>query len=253
MDEANFYDDFVSVQIESGINDRIHTLYKKLSKLGIKSNERLLEVGCGIGALTFLLARKVKRGTIESFDPSAKSIAFASECTKAGNVHFFTGDVLTYVPASARQFDKILLFDVLEHIPEADHAAVFRKLENFLEDNGFLLINIPNPEYILYDQKHQPELLQEIDQAIYLQTLLPKIIDAKLELFYFETHSVWSIDDYQFMVLRKQKPFEEIFLRNRRNLAAKALLRLRRMFRNWRYRFPPIITKAQAHKARTHQ
>lgn len=238
MSADKFYDDFLSVQIESGINDRIHALYKKVLNIGLKNNEQLLEVGCGIGALTFLLARKVKSGVIEAFDPSPKSIAFAEQNVARPNVHFSTGDVLTYAPTAANRFDKVLLFDVLEHIPESNHSAVFRKLESFLKEDGLVLINIPNPSYILYDQQHHPEVLQELDQPVFLEAILPKVMDANLELFYFETHSVWAKDDYQFMILRKKRAFEEILLSVSRSLFQKAVVRLRRTIRNQKYRLP---------------
>ena len=57
MSAANFYDEFLASQIRSGINDRIYHLYKKVLRLGLKTDENILEIGCGIGTLTFLLSR----------------------------------------------------------------------------------------------------------------------------------------------------------------------------------------------------
>src|SRR5215211_321747 len=106
MSAANFYDDFLASQIKSGINDRIYTLYRKVLGLGLKTDDSVLEAGCGIGTLTFLLSRKVRRGVIEAFDPSPKSIAFATQKIRQANVHFAVGDALSYRPQHASSFDK---------------------------------------------------------------------------------------------------------------------------------------------------
>jgi trans-aconitate 2-methyltransferase len=73
---AAFYDDYVELQDDSGINDRVYGLYKKMLGQGLQSHSHVLELGCGIGTLTYLIAQKVKKGTIESVDISPKSIGF---------------------------------------------------------------------------------------------------------------------------------------------------------------------------------
>jgi trans-aconitate 2-methyltransferase len=238
MSAANFYDNFLSSQIGSGINDRIYRLYRKVVKIGLKKNEAILEIGCGIGALTFLLASKLKTGVIEAFDPSPKSVVFAREKVRQRNVHFFTGDAASYLPKASASFDKVLLFDVLEHIPEEAHLQVFTKIESLLTAEGLLLINLPNPGYILYDRAHQPDVLQELDQPVFLQDLLPKIIQANLELVQFETHSVWAREDYHFLIVRKKRTFREHLLSDERSFFQKAGVRLQREIRKLRYRFP---------------
>jgi trans-aconitate 2-methyltransferase len=185
MDAADFYDHFLSTQVKSGINDRIYHLYRRVRKIGLQRNEAILEVGCGIGALTFLLAKRISKGMIEAFDPSTKSIRFAKEKIRRPNVQFYTGDITTYLPRTSGSFDKILLFDVLEHIPEEEHAQVFNKIESLLKKDGLLLINLPNPAYILYDRVHQPDVLQEVDQPVFLEKLLPVLTKANFELLLF--------------------------------------------------------------------
>ena len=64
----------------------------------------------------------------------------------------------------------LLLFDVIEHVPLERHQELFAKIMDDV-DKSTLLINLPNPEYILFDQKNQPEVLQEMDQAIFLNDL----------------------------------------------------------------------------------
>jgi len=230
MSASRFYDQYVDYHVQSGINDRIYSLYRRILKLGLRKDENILEIGCGIGALTFLLSKKVKKGGIEAFDPSSKSIELAVKKVKQSNIHFSIGDVLTY-SAQPKFFDKIILFDVLEHIPIGHHDFVFGQIATWLKDDGYLLINIPNPDYILYDQIHQPQTLQEVDQPVFLHHLLPKLVNAGLELINFDIHSVWVKEDYHFLVVRRKKTFQEMFLHAERGVFRKGMLWMQRNIR----------------------
>lgn len=121
----------------------------------------------------------------------------------------------------------------MEHIPQEHHDAVFEKICSWIKDEGLLFINIPNPEYILYDQLYQPQNLQEIDQPVFLHNLLPKIVNAGLELirFKFNVHSVWVKEDYHFLLARKKKVFQEKFLHSEQNLFTKGVLWIQRRIR----------------------
>lgn len=236
MGAPEFYDDYLSYQISSGINDRIYHLYQRLCKIGLNTNDNVLEIGCGIGTLTYLLAKKIKTGRIEALDISPKSVQFASRHVQQSNVHFSVGDVLAYKPGVI--FNKILLFDVLEHIPLAQHNIVFKCIADWLKPDGLLLINLPNPEYILYEEKNNPKNLQELDQAVFLNELLPLFAMAGLTLTYFESYSVWVKNDYHFLCLKKQQPFTEIKLSTQYSLARRMIKRFQREWRKLLHPYP---------------
>jgi hypothetical protein len=90
-----------------------------------------------------------------------------------------------------------------------------------MEDKTLLLINIPNPEYIEYDQKHQPEVLQIIDQPIYLDFLFENLKANNLSISYFEKYSIWVQNDYIFYIIEKKKKFQEVKLRDHRSIIQK--------------------------------
>lgn len=237
MSSAEFYDNFIEYQVKSGINDRIYGLYKRVCKLGLTPDSSILEVGCGIGTLTFLLLRKVTKGKIEATDISTGSIKFAKSHLNAGNLSLTSSDILHFEPQS-KEFDRVLLFDVLEHIPIEKHAQVFRRLSNWMNAESFLLINIPNPAYILYDQQHNPDILQETDQPVFIPALSAALATASLDMVSMETYSVWVKDDYQFIVVKKRKDFEEKLLSNERNIFQKGFAWLGRKWRKFRFPFP---------------
>ena len=102
----DFYNDFVSYQTQSGVNERIYTLYKKMQSLGLNSDSNILELGCGIGVMTKLLTNSVKTGYIESVDLSDKSIELAKSKIHKQNVSFYTDDVVSYQPKKKKRVRK---------------------------------------------------------------------------------------------------------------------------------------------------
>jgi trans-aconitate 2-methyltransferase len=237
MGSSAYYDNFISYQIKSGINDRIYGLYKRLCGLGISTNDTVLEIGCGIGTLTYLLSRKIKKGEIEAVDISPMSIGFAIKHLKRKNVSFKVSDILDFEPGNLR-FDKILLFDVLEHIPEKDHAAIFGKIGKWMDEDSMLLINLPNPDYIQFGRTNNPEALQEIDNPVFLNQLSGVLDAGSLAIHYFETYAVWVKNDYQFLIVKKKTPFVKQALSQHRNILEKVYLRLTRDFRKLVYNYP---------------
>lgn len=240
MSSAEFYDHFIKNQVESGINDRIYGLYRRLCKMGIQENSTVLEIGCGIGTFTYLLTRKVRTGRIEATDISPQSIAYLNKNLSRPNLFTFAGDILQLEP-TAKSFDFVLVFDVIEHIPQEDHATLFSRISQWMHEDSCLLINIPNAGYILFDQKNNPAALQEIDQPVYPEQLATILAAAGLGMEQFETYSVWVKNDYQFIVVRKRKDFEEKILSKERNIFQKGIVWLGRKWRKIIYRYPPKL------------
>jgi len=210
MDQRNadFYDAFVGYQRQTGVNDRIVSLYRRLKQYGLRSGSSVLELGCGIGALTTLIARTVTRGTVEAADLSPASVEAARRALAGTRVRFVTADVVTYRPPAVR-WDLITLFDVIEHIPEERHETLFRNLAAIMDDGTRLLINVPAPESIEYDRARHPDRLQAVDQPIRPAALLARLEAAGLRLVAYETYGIWMKDDYAFYAVAKQRSFRE--------------------------------------------
>lgn len=224
-----FYDKFVEEQRQRGINDRIYSLYKRLLKQGLRSNSTVLELGCGIGVLTFLLSKKIVSGRIEAVDISPDSINFAKQKLKQSNIQMVAGDIVQH-QTSLKNIDFITLFDVLEHIPIERHSELFKNIAAVADEHTQILINIPNPDYIEYDMENQPELLQVIDQPLPLSVIFKNISQNDLVLVNLETYSIWVENDYQFFVIHKKKKFTEIKLSDKRGFIQKAIKKTQRTF-----------------------
>jgi len=97
-----------------------------LGLLNISVGERVLDVGCGSGAVTREIARRVGRaGRAVGLDPSPALLAVARELaheTGLGDrVEFREGDALR-LPFPDRSFDVAVCVTVLSHVPKGETA-----------------------------------------------------------------------------------------------------------------------------------
>lgn len=234
---VQFYDSFIEAQRLSGINERIYGLYKRLTSLGLDEDSNVLELGCGIGTMTFLLSRVVTRGKIEAVDLSPASIQFATSRIQKNNIRFFVGDTVGHRP-TIQDIDIVTLFDILEHIPSSQHGEMFKNIASYCADTTLIAINIPSPASVEYDRRHNPESLQIIDQALPLRHLLDCIEGAGMTLLHFETYSVWALHDYQYIVVAKKPRYDGVLLQQNRGLVQKGLSGIQRRWRKLNYRYP---------------
>jgi trans-aconitate 2-methyltransferase len=232
----NFYDQYVVYQQQSKVNERIYSLYRRLLNLNLNTHSRVLELGCGIGTVSYLLSKTVKKGLIESVDISPKSIDYAQKKQYESRVEFFCDDIVKYKPKHTN-FDFIILFDVLEHIPIENHHKLFQNLSEISTEKTKILINIPNPDYINYDIKNNPEVLQIIDQPIPLNEIVKNTIENDLKIILFETYSIWVKNDYQFLIIEKEKEFKEIKLSDYRSLTEKIIQKIKIIYFKYFYNY----------------
>lgn len=199
----NYYDEFSEKQVDIGINYRHHKIHEWLLQFGLKPHHNVLELGCGIGPQTELLASYLNKDVnITALDISPKSIETAQKRLHAfPHVNFMVGDVVDM--SINGKFDVIVLPDVIEHIPLNQHARLFGKIKELLNEDGFVLIHIPNPYYLEWVHVNRKEDLQIIDQPIYTQELCNNAYPHGLHIAHLQTYPIWvSGGDYQVIVLK---------------------------------------------------
>lgn len=72
-----YYNEYSTRQKKIGVNERHHSILKKLKKTGLKPSDSVLEIGCGIGTFTGLLSKYINKGNVLAVDLSPKSIEIA--------------------------------------------------------------------------------------------------------------------------------------------------------------------------------
>jgi trans-aconitate 2-methyltransferase len=105
-----------------------------LALLRLKSNERVLDVGCGNGKVTAAIAERVPQGSVLGVDASADMISFAKEHWPAGrpNLQFAVADA-RHLPFKA-EFDLVVSFNALHWITE--QALPLQAIHRALKPDG---------------------------------------------------------------------------------------------------------------------
>jgi|SRR4249919_472818 len=231
MDVRGFYDEFAGRQTAVGVNDRHRAILGWLEQLGLRPGDRVLEIGCGVGTLTQLLAKALgPKGSLVAIDLSPMSIEAAGDRLAAfGNVQLLAADVLEVDLEGS--FDVVVLPDVIEHIPLNRHKTVFERVSSWVKSEGFVLLHYPNPHYLEWCREHRPDLLQIVDEPIHANVLLSNAYPYGLYLDYLKTYSIWVREgDYTVAALRPREGARDFTqLPSRRpSLAARVGRRLRR-------------------------
>ena len=207
---VRFYNQFAEKQEKTGINSRHLSILDKAKQAGLASNHRVLEVGCGIGTVSHLLATQVPQGKVLAVDISPESIEKARMLwKKQGNLKFDVSDMSDFnLPGET--FDFFVFPDVLEHIPVAQHARLFENIQRHAHADSVVLIHIPAPRYLEWMIGNQPEKLQVIDQPLDTGVLVQTLGAAGFYLEKMETYALFFEEkDCQYFVFRTKKPVQQ--------------------------------------------
>ncbi len=204
---VSFYDQFAEKQALTGINSRHLSILDKVVEAGLKSNHSILEIGCGIGTVSHLLASQVKNGEVLAVDISPESIEKAKEIWKdQSNLSFEVSDMSDF-DKPGKTFDFFVFPDVLEHIPVDQHPGLFSNIQKHSHPDSVVFIHIPAPRFLQWMIENEPEKLQVIDQPLDSGDLIKSLTSHGFYLEKMETYPVFYQEkDYQYFVFRATKP-----------------------------------------------
>jgi SAM-dependent methyltransferase len=119
---------------------RRNILQSTLSTLQLPKSSNILEVGCGTGGNIAFLRKFGELICVES-DNSAAKLA-----RERNLVPILSGALPNEMPVFNRQFDLIVLFDVIEHID--DDGESLRVLCKLLNPGGRIVLTVPAFSYL---------------------------------------------------------------------------------------------------------
>lgn len=134
--------------IQQTLRQACELLTKNKSQNNNWTSINVLDVGCGVGALSLYLASK--GATVTGIDISPRAIAIASNAARqtalTAKVQFKTG---TLSLAKKGTYDLVLCSEVIEHIAN-DHTFLTR-LASQLKPGGILMLTTPSSDNLLYN------------------------------------------------------------------------------------------------------
>ena len=128
--------------------------YKFIGKM-LDGKDRVLEIGCGDGFVSRVVAQSVGSLTAMDFDPVFIEDAKRRATTEKWPISFGVHDILTGPPEGT--FDAIYSMDVMEHIQTADEDIYLANICAALTDQGVAMIGMPSLE----SQAHASKLSKE--------------------------------------------------------------------------------------------
>ena len=112
----------------------------------IEPNDRVLDIGCGNGALAFDLAKKAM--AVVGIDTNQKYKLAWEKIYAAPNLHYLIVDATTFKPEG--RFDAVVLSNVLEHI---EHRVNFLKAIKHLAPKFLIRVPMINRDWITLYKK----------------------------------------------------------------------------------------------------
>jgi trans-aconitate 2-methyltransferase len=110
-----------------------------LARVAADAPRRVLDLGCGEGALTASLAQRWPAAEVTGVDSSPEMLAAAAGHALPGRLSFLPGDVRDWTPAGP--VDVVVSNAVLHWVP--GHAELLRRWAGWLSPGGWLAVQVP--------------------------------------------------------------------------------------------------------------
>jgi 2-polyprenyl-3-methyl-5-hydroxy-6-metoxy-1,4-benzoquinol methylase len=156
---------FFSVRAEGGLHPKHHLMrYHDFFVNNIREGDRVIDIGCGNGALAFDLSKKASRVVGVELHPKYQS--YWEGRYKVENIEYRLGDATEI--SSNEQFNVVVLSNVLEHI---ENRIAFLKKIKHLAPKMLLRVPMINRDWLtLY--KKELGMYYMLDQTHYIEYTL---------------------------------------------------------------------------------
>lgn len=119
-------------------SSRGEAIYQNKLKFITASNDRVLDLGCGYGALLSSLSHHFKE--VHGLDVEADRVKISKLRT---GLPIVQADA-TNTPYPDKYFDLITIVDVMEHVPMGTQLLVMNEVRRILKSDGKVYLTVPN-------------------------------------------------------------------------------------------------------------
>ena len=116
-------------------------LHLTIERAQLRDGQDILELGCGWGSLTLMMAARFPRSRIVALSNSASQREFIlgqASLRSLTNLDVITADINTF--DTLKRFDRIVSVEMFEHV--RNYEALFSKLDRWLFDDGRLFVHV---------------------------------------------------------------------------------------------------------------
>ena len=123
--------------LETAQNNKIQHIIKKLD---IKSNQKVLDIGCGWGSLAIDIAKTINC-EVTGITLSKNQLEYCNQKTKEFNLeNQVTFKLIDYRELNEK-FDRIVSVGMFEHVGRKFYKKFFKQIEKLLNNNGVSIIH----------------------------------------------------------------------------------------------------------------
>lgn len=121
------------------MTDRSKPFFDLLARIPERNLQYIVDLGCGPGNLTTILADRWQTARVTGVDNSTEMLANVETLTIPGRLEFVQSDITTWKPATP--VDLIFSNAVFQWIP--DHDTLLSQLAGMLSESGVLAVQMP--------------------------------------------------------------------------------------------------------------
>jgi len=204
ISEIDYYNEHAKEKLDSfyNVNRRLDGAWKTLNEYLPRKISSVLEIGCGVGDMSYKMSKKWKNATITGIDLSDTAIKIANHLFGSEKIKYYNGsfNVIDF----DKTFELVVLFDVYEHITPSDRTLFNERLNKLLQPGGYLFMAIPSAAYQDYIKKFFPEKLQPVDESLTLDVFHSLASTCNAELLFYKNVNIYYEGDYTHIVFRKK-------------------------------------------------
>ncbi len=200
-DAIEYYDTHVDGKIRDFVdgNRRVDKAWRTIERWMPPAPQRVLEIGCGLGATSWRIARRWPDAEVFATDTSGRSIECGGQLFREPNLTFACRSIDAIDPGDG--WDAILLIDVYEHIPAGEREQFNRHLKRLLRKGGRILLTFPTVRHQEWSRTKAAHTLQPVDEDVDITAIAGLAAACALDILIFKVVSVWNGGDYAHAVL----------------------------------------------------
>lgn len=206
----SYYDAHVMGKLRGFVegNDRVECAWSTIEAWAGECPRRILEIGCGIGDISWRLSRQWPESQVVGLDVSPRSLELAQTLFGNERLSFCEGPLVA--GRVSGPFDLVVLMDVYEHIHQDDRPELHLAIRALMSEHARVVLAFPTPRHLAWLKIHQPDRIQPVDEDITPDTISALARATGTEVLCYKEVDVWHEGDYAHAVLGHRVGWKEV-------------------------------------------